>query len=266
MALDTASLRALATRVAGALLAERGLGSSPTGSTARTQGVHVTTYAVRPAGAAAHGVPAPAWIDGQTTAQAGASLHAPAGARWTPLAEEEAILRHVEVHGAGAGDLRPGSLRVAIGADHGGYALKALLVDELTRWGHRVLDLGTHGTEACDYPDFAALVAEAVRDGRAELGCVVDGAGLGSAMAANKLPGIRAAPCPTVELARNARAHNHANLLTLGASHLDGPRAKEILRAFLTTPPGEERHRRRVDKITALERKYGRGAPPDTLP
>lgn len=263
MALDPASLRALATRVAGALLAERGLDQPGP----RSAGVHLTARDPRPAAHnTAHNTGPATWIDGAAAAAAGSALHAPAGARWTPLAEEEAILRHLEVHGAGADHLRPGSLRVAIGSDHGGYALKALLKEELARWGHRVLDLGTHDTGACDYPDFAAAVAEAVRDGRAQLGCVVDGAGLGSAMAANKFPGIRAAPCGTVELARNARAHNHANVLTLGASHLDAKTAREVLRAFLTTPPGEERHRRRVDKITALERKYSPGAHTQSFP
>ena len=108
-----------------------------------------------------------------------------------------------------------------------------------------LLDLGTHDETAVDYPDFARAVAEAVAEGRADLGVCIDGAGIGSAMTANKVPGVRAANCWDVASARNAREHNYANVLTLGGRWLSPLGASEILAAFLSTPRGEERHGRR---------------------
>jgi len=133
--------------------------------------------------------------------------------------------------------------RIAVGADHGGFEMK----EEVKRFlqsmeGIEVLDLGTHGPQTVDYPDFALAVAEAVARGEAELGIMVDGAGIGSAITANKVTGIRAAACCDPALARNAREHNFANVLTLGGRMIDRERMKEIVTAFLTTATGEERH------------------------
>jgi ribose 5-phosphate isomerase B len=147
-----------------------------------------------------------------------------------------------------------GERRVAIGSDHGGYALKEVLVrvlrDEL---GWDVHDLGTHSTDAVDYPDFAAAVAREVSAGRAARGIVVDAAGIGSSMAANKIPGVRCALAHDDVTAINAREHNDANVLALGARVVNRGLATRLVRLFLTTEFGGGRHARRVLKIMALE-------------
>jgi RpiB/LacA/LacB family sugar-phosphate isomerase len=187
---------------------------------------------------------------------AGGEVVATPGAVVTDWAREVAATRGVRiVLAAGA---KPGPSLVAVGADHGGFALKEEVKRHLTRLGYRFHDFGTHSTEAVDYPDVALKVARAIRSGEARLGILVDGAGLGSAMAANKVRGIRAAPCPDAKAARNAREHNDANVLTLGAGFLDVPRMHEILEVFLTAACTEERHRRRVDKIVAIEAEESR--------
>ena len=131
-------------------------------------------------------------------------------------------------------------------------ALKDTLLAFLRERGHAVSDLGTFGTEAVDYPDFAIRVAHAVAEGRADLGIMIDGAGIGSCMAANKVPGVRAAMCYDVTTAGNAREHNNANLLTLGGTLIGARLAAEIVRTFLDTPFAGGRHATRVDKIDAL--------------
>jgi len=142
---------------------------------------------------------------------------------------------------------------VALGADHGGYPMKEALKKTLAELGCEVLDVGTHSTDAVDYPDFAVAVARAVAGGKASLGIMVDGAGIGSAMAANKIPGVRAALCYDLTTASNAREHNDANVLTLGGT-LIGPRlAADIVKTFLTTPFAGGRHQARIDKINALD-------------
>jgi ribose 5-phosphate isomerase B len=147
---------------------------------------------------------------------------------------------------------------VAIGSDHGGYELKEVLKrflsDEL-RW--QVHDCGTHSTEAVDYPDFAAAVAREVASGRAARGIVVDAAGIGSAIAANKVAGVRCAVCHDDVTARNSREHNDANVLSLGARVVQRGQALRIARLFLTTPFEGGRHERRVRKIMALETTSG---------
>lgn len=147
-------------------------------------------------------------------------------------------------------------IAVAIGADHGGWQLKAVLADWLTQNGYVVRDCGTHGPDAVDYPDFAHAVAKLVADGSCRWGIVIDGAGIGSAMTANKVPGIRAANCHDLSSARNSREHNHANVLTLGARFIGDGLAIDIVRTWLDTPWGAERHAARVDKISAIERSY----------
>lgn len=186
----------------------------------------------------------------------GGEVVATPGAVVTDWAREVAKTRGVRI--VLAAGTTPGSLLVAVGADHGGFALKEEVKAHLTRLGYRFHDFGTHSTDAVDYPDVARKVARAVRSGEARLGILVDGAGLGSAMAANKVRGIRAAPCQDPKAARNAREHNDANVLTLGSGFVDKARMQEIVEVFLTATCTEERHRRRVDKIGVIEAEEGR--------
>jgi ribose 5-phosphate isomerase B len=147
------------------------------------------------------------------------------------------------------------SRRVAIGADHGGYALKEILRRSIAEdLGWEVHDCGTHSTDAVDYPDFAAAVAREVASGRCALGIVVDAAGIGSTMAANKVAGVRCALCHDDVTAVNAREHNNANVMALGARVVNRGLASRLARLFLTTPFAGGRHERRVAKINALER------------
>jgi ribose 5-phosphate isomerase B len=143
---------------------------------------------------------------------------------------------------------------VAIGGDHGGFALKERIAFKLSEQGFEVIDCGTDSVEAVDYPDIAADVARKVASGEADVGVVIDGAGIGSAMVANKVPGVRAALCYDLSTSRNAREHNHANVLTLGAGLTGDALAWQITQEFLATPYGEGRHARRVEKIDALDR------------
>lgn len=144
--------------------------------------------------------------------------------------------------------------RVAIGSDHGGYALKEVLRRAIAEeMGWEVLDCGTHSTDAVDYPDFAAAVAREVASGRAARGIVVDSAGIGSTMAANKIAGVRCALCHDDRTTLNAREHNDANVLALGAGVVHRGAAVRLARLFLTTEFAGGRHERRVRKIMALE-------------
>ena len=145
------------------------------------------------------------------------------------------------------------SRKLALGADHAGYQLKNHLAGMLTAAGHQVSDFGTHDSQSVDYPDFAASVGRAVATGAAELGILVCGSGIGVAIAANKIPGIRAATCNDLYTARLSRAHNDANVLTLGARVVGEGLAEEIARVFLATPFEDGRHARRVAKIGDLE-------------
>jgi ribose 5-phosphate isomerase B len=145
---------------------------------------------------------------------------------------------------------------LVVGADHGGFHLKEELRKTAAELGWTVRDVGTHGTEPVDYPDFAQRVALEVLANPGALGLMVDGAGVGSAMAAGKVPGIRAATCNELYTARNAREHNHANLLCLGSQIVGAGVAREILRVFLSTGPAGDRHERRVEKIRQIEQSY----------
>ena len=146
--------------------------------------------------------------------------------------------------------------RVAVGADHGGFALKQRLIAHLQDRGYEVRDCGTSSTDAADYPEFAHAVAERVAAGECDVGIVVDGAGIGSSMTANKVPGVRAAACWDLSSARNSREHNLANVLTLGSGLLGESLARQIVDAWLETPWGGGRHARRVDLIGEVERRY----------
>ena len=153
-----------------------------------------------------------------------------------------------------ASDRKATGITVAIGADHGGVSMKTMIAERLRELGHAVLDFGTVTKDPVDYPDFAIAVARAVAEGRAAIGVVIDGAGIGSCMAANKVRGIRAAMCYDVTTAANAREHNNANVLTLGAGLIGARLATAILDTFLATPFAGGRHTVRVDKIDALDR------------
>jgi ribose 5-phosphate isomerase B len=144
---------------------------------------------------------------------------------------------------------------VALGADHGGFPIKEGLKSVLDALGYSVLDVGTHSTEAVDYPDYAVAVARAVAEQRAWRGIMVDGAGIGSSMAANKVPGVRAALCYDLTTAANAREHNDANVLTLGGTLIGARLAADIVKTFLTTAFGGGRHAARVEKINRLDRR-----------
>ncbi len=181
----------------------------------------------------------------------------------TPLACEEAERRGITIRVvAPAGDpasppaTQAGRRVVAIAADHGGYELKEQLKGYLREWGYMVLDLGTDSTAAVDYPDFAEAVANALARGEAWRGVMIDSAGIGSSIAANKVPGVRAALCYDRATARNSREHNDANLLSLGARMVSAEVAREILAVWLETPFAGGRHQQRVDKIRAIEARF----------
>ena len=145
---------------------------------------------------------------------------------------------------------------VAIGADHGGFELKEILKADLTALGYDFTDVGTNSKEAVDYPDFAHEVARLVSAGKAWRGIVIDGAGIGSCIVANKVPGVRAGMAYDYSSAVNSREHNDANVLTLGAGLIGVNLAKQIVSVWLATPFGGGRHERRVDKIAAVEKQY----------
>jgi ribose 5-phosphate isomerase B len=145
---------------------------------------------------------------------------------------------------------------IAIGSDHGGFEMKDMLLAYLSELGYQTIDCGTSSKESVDYPDFAYAVAEKVRAGSAWRGIVIDGAGIGSCMAANKVPGVRAAMCYDYATAVNSREHNDANLLTLGAGLLGENQVKLIVKTWLETSFGGGRHSRRVDKIMEIEKKF----------
>jgi ribose 5-phosphate isomerase B len=186
----------------------------------------------------------------------GARLRIAEGARLTALAADLVRERRIELVRRTP---RRGSREkrmIAVGADHGGFPMKEELKAFLAELGHRVHDFGTNSEDAVDYPDFAHAVARAVSDGQVDVGIIIDGAGVGSAMTANKVPGVRAAACYSVTVAKNSREHNGANVLTLGSKTITSAEMREIVEAWLSTELSEERHRKRVAKIGAIERQY----------
>jgi ribose 5-phosphate isomerase B len=146
-------------------------------------------------------------------------------------------------------------VRIAIGGDHAGYPLKQHLVQVLKEWGHDVDDLGTHSEDPVDYPPYCAAVARAVVRGNADRGIVLGGSGQGEQISANKVRGTRAALCNELYTARMARAHNDANVLSIGARIVAQPLAEEIIRLFLDTPFEGGRHIRRLEEIAAIEQE-----------
>lgn len=191
----------------------------------------------------------------------GSTLAVEPGALVTPMARDTARNRNIilaEPEPA-AGHAAPASTTarvVALGADHGGYELKVMLEAYLAELGYEVLDVGTHSKDAVDYPDFAYAVALHVANGTAGRGIVIDGAGIGSCMVANKVPGVRAAMCYDQMSAVNSRAHNDANVLTLGAGLLGPNLVKQIVKTWLSTSFEGGRHQPRIDKMMAVEARY----------
>jgi ribose 5-phosphate isomerase B len=197
--------------------------------------------------------------------ESGATVELAAGGHVTPLARDTLNARRITVVPAGSVDPSiPANLappaevrRVAIASDHTAIPLRKAIVGHLRARGLSVDDLGVETTISVDYPDTAAMVAKAVARGEADAGIVLDGAGIGSAIAANKVRGIRAAMCPDETIARYAREHNGANVLTLGATLLSGPEAAfRIVDVWLATPMKEPRYIRRLLKIRRLEESF----------
>ncbi len=175
----------------------------------------------------------------------------------TPLARDAAAQRGIQIRIEQPKSQSSNYARVvALGADHGGFALKEQLKNYIRDWGYTPLDLGTSSTDAVDYPDFAEAVANAVARGDAWRGVVVDSAGIGSSIAANKVPGARAALCYDRASARNSREHNDANILSLGARMISEENAREILAVWLETPFAGGRHQNRINKILAIESRH----------
>ena len=192
----------------------------------------------------------------------GATVELAPGGIVTPLAKDTLAARRVTVIGAHTVDVSTADLapaadirRVVIGSDHTGLELKAHLVQHLRGKGLAVTDVGTSTTEAVDYPDIAAAVALPVARGEAEAGIVIDGAGIGSAIAANKVRGVRAAMCPDETIARYSREHNGTNVIALGSTLLAHDKAVRILEVWLGTPMREARYIRRLAKIEKLEER-----------
>lgn len=186
----------------------------------------------------------------------GARVRIAQNARFTPLAQDIVAERRIELIRKTPRDNEIRARSVAIGADHGGFQIKESLKGFLSGLGLTVSDLGTNSPDPVDYPDYAHAVARAVGDNRADVGIIIDGAGIGSAMTANKVPNVRAAACYSVALAKNSREHNGANVLTLGAGQNSQAEIEQIVSAFLSAEISEERHKKRVGKIGEVERKY----------
>ena len=201
------------------------------------------------------------------TLDSGSTVELSAGGHITPLARDTLAARRVSVIGAGARDAGAATAlvptaevrRVAIGNDHTGVTMKKALLQHLRGRGLSVIDLGSDGAAAVDYPDIAGAVALAVQRKEVDAGIVIDGAGIGSAIAANKVRGIRAAMCPDETIARYSREHNGANVITLGATLLPGVEAAiRIVDVWLGTAMREDRYIRRLSKIKALEDRAAR--------
>jgi ribose 5-phosphate isomerase B len=190
----------------------------------------------------------------------GAHLSLSADTIITPLARQIAQERNIRLEvlpaKPGAPESRPGAKRIAIGADHGGYELKEALKAMLAA-DYEVVDCGAHSKDPVDYPDVAVAVARLVAAGEVWRGIILDGAGIGSCMAANKVAGVRAAMCYDQATAVNSREHNNANVLTLGAGLIDPNLAKQIVQTWLATEFGGGRHAGRVAKIDALDGPAG---------
>jgi ribose 5-phosphate isomerase B len=189
---------------------------------------------------------------------AGGDFRVVRGAIVTPSARELMAARGVRLLEVSQEEMPapPPERVVALGADHGGYRLKEILKPVLAGLGLEFHDVGVHAETAADYPDIALQVAELVVSGAAARGILIDGAGIGSAIAANKVPGIRAALCYDRASARNSREHNDSNVLTLGARLLTASQAEDVLRTWIGTPFAGGRHQTRLQKIREIEQRY----------
>jgi ribose 5-phosphate isomerase B len=188
----------------------------------------------------------------------GAEFRVPYDAVLTPLAWEEAARRGLkvrEVPEAEAAAPAAPARTIALAADHGGFAMKQYLKPLLQDMGYALKDFGVHEDKPADYPDLALAAARAVAAGEAACGIIIDGAGIGSCMVANKVPGVRAALCYDKATARNSREHNNANVLTLGGRLLPFELAAEVAALWLNTRFAGGRHQKRVDKIDALDKR-----------
>jgi ribose 5-phosphate isomerase B len=188
------------------------------------------------------------------TAEPGDTLRIDEAAIITPLATD--VIRDLGISVERVRRRSGRKLKIGLGADHGGFEVKELLKNTIADLGHDFQDFGTYSADPVDYPDYAHLVAIAVARGTCDLGIIVDGAGIGSCMVANKVPGVRAAMCYDEASAQNSREHNGANVLTLGGKMVPAARIQEIVKVWLASDLTEERHRRRVAKIDAIERTY----------
>jgi len=188
----------------------------------------------------------------------GETLRIGEDARLTPLAADIVREKGIEIVRRSSRRGSRASKLIAVGSDHGGYKMKEELKTYLVELGHRVQDFGTNSEDAVDYPDFAHAVARSVSNSSSDVGIIIDGAGVGSAMTANKVPGVRAAACYSVEVARNSREHNGANVLSLGSKTINSKEMREIVAAWLSTDLTEDRHRKRVAKIDAIQKQYQR--------
>jgi deoxyribose-phosphate aldolase len=203
------------------------------------------------------------WVTSEDVPRTG-ELRVPAGTIFTPSARELAearAIRVIELREGQAAPATPPERVIALGADHGGFHLKEALKPLLAAAGLEIRDAGVFDEKPADYPDIAQKVAELVARGEARRGVIIDGAGIGSSIAANKVSGIRAALCYDRASARNSREHNDSNVLTLGARLLTGSQAEDVLRTWLETPFAGGRHTARVEKIARIEQRYSRMPP-----
>lgn len=195
---------------------------------------------------------------------ASGELRVAEGTLVTPSARDAARERGVRIVEVPRDQFRPPAdpaTTVAVGCDHGGYAAKVALRRVFDEFGVTVIDVGAHDERPVDYPDYARAVAEKVARGEAARGVMIDGAGIGSAMVANKIPGVRAALCYDKASARTSREHNDSNVLTLGGRLLTLTQAEEVLRTWLATPFAGGRHTARLEKIRVIEREFATWKP-----
>ena len=188
----------------------------------------------------------------------GSRLRVAANVKFTSLAKDIVNERGIELIRKESRQNTTKVRSVAIGSDHGGFKMKEQLKSFLADLGLNVRDFGTESEDAVDYPDFAHAVARSVSGGQVDIGIVIDGAGIGSAMTANKVPNVRAAACYSTILAKNSREHNGANVLTLGAGQNTLDEIRQIVATFISTIISEERHKKRVGKIDNIEKQYRR--------
>ena len=186
----------------------------------------------------------------------GSRLYVAANVKFTALAQDIVNERDIELIRKRPRQNTTKVRSVAVGADHGGFNVKERLKSFLVDLGLNVRDFGTESEDAVDYPDFAHAVAKSVSGGQVDIGIIIDGAGIGSAMTANKVPNVRAVACYSTILAKNSREHNGANVLTLGAGQNTFDEIKQIVEAFISTDISEERHKKRVGKIDNIEKQY----------